>query len=479
MKKVFLLLACACLVFTSCDDFMQLLEDMKTEQESNPNEDNENEDGTDDGKEEENNKEDVELTPDSQKTKLESVGMKLMGMYPAEDFAELNELSRFCEDKYLADEYDWDAFFNRYEEIYEVSVKENETPKGWDYEVVLLLSQCTGTFTLGNTTVLYSDTPADKTVFKFKDMNGKDCSATLTQVGKIQKVYLGHFWENDHHYEGYYDDVTGEWVHNEYVETYNYDVTIGVPEQIKVDMIIGSGKYVEMTFDYEFDISSTGADITTDNATATISIKVADTEAVIEKAHFDAATGKMEFSCKLTKGGQHLASISGSANGKFKVVTEEENDATYQWIESESFGSLSFEADVLGEIQVTGVCPDVVLLFDEYHSDSDWEMGVDNSAEWARVVDRMNEGFEFCVYYDKMSTKQATLEFEPETHHEEGEYWSYYWYDVIPVICFNDGSKYSVEDYFTEDAFALLVESAEDFAQAYEDMFERSIEEEN
>ena len=144
-----------------------------------------------------------------------------------------------------------------------------------------------------------------------------------------------------------------------------------------------------------------------------------------------------------------------------------------------SFGSLSFEADVLGEIQVTGVCPDVMLLFDEYHSDSDWEMGVDNSAEWARIVDRMNEGFEFCVYYDKMSTKQATLEFEPETHHEEGEYWSYYWYDVIPVICFNDGSKYSMEDYFTEDAFALLVESAENFAQAYEDMFERSIEEEN
>ena len=54
---------------------------------------------------------------------------------------------------------------------------------------------------------------------------------------------------------------------------------------------------------------------------------------------------------------------------------------------------------------------------------------------------------------------------------DEWSEYTYFYYDVMPVICFKDGSKYSFEEYFTEDAFSTLTGAAADFVESYGDMF--------
>ena len=51
---------------------------------------------------------------------------------------------------------------------------------------------------------------------------------------------------------------------------------------------------------------------------------------------------------------------------------------------------------------------------------------------------------------------------------------SYSYFDVRPVLVFAaDDSRYSFEDYFTENSFSDLIEAVEDLADDFEKMFDR------
>ena len=44
-------------------------------------------------------------------------------------------------------------------------------------------------------------------------------------------------------------------------------------------------------------------------------------------------------------------------------------------------------------------------------------------------------------------------------------------YFLLPVIVFNDGSRYAFEDYFTKAAFKALIDRVDEFAEEYDDLF--------
>ena len=404
----------------------------------------------------------ADLAPDSQNVKLESVGSKLMALYPAEDYAELSELSKYAEETYFNEKYDWSVFEERYCEVYEDAYLETETMSGFDYEIALMLSQCTGTFTLGTNAATYSASPVDKTILKFRDMDGQQCTATITQVGAVREIYIGHYWDDYYDYE------------YEQKKTDNFYFTIGLPEQIKAEVVLGSGRYVTVTFDYDINISSSGVNVTTDNVTVKTKVKVSDTEMEIENLHYNAATGKAEFKCTVNKGGRSLLTLSGRGNGKIEIVTETDSDGQrYQYVDVKAISSLAFDLDILGEIQLKGDCADAYNLlkdFDEEHEELGWE--TNQIAKWSEMVDDLNKGFDIKMYYDKSSIEQATLKLEPDVDMYESYEGLRYDYDVMPVICFSDGSQFSIEEYFSEDAFSSLIGSAEDFVDSYVEMFD-------
>lgn len=98
-----------------------------------------------------------------------------------------------------------------------------------------------------------------------------------------------------------------------------------------------------------------------------------------------------------------------------------------------------------------------------------------------RHLANFNAKIDCGVYYNGSSTRQATVVFEMDKYFEEA-YWdrngdgvvnsadNYVYYDVLPVIVFGDGSRYTVEDYFTEEAFDKLLDEIEGFEEDYDDL---------
>jgi hypothetical protein len=289
-------------------------------------------------------------------------------------------------------------------------------------------------------------------------MNGKPCSATITQVGKTQEIYVGHYWD--------------DWG-SDPVKTDNYYVRVFLPERITAEVVIGSGQYVTAAFDYDINFSPEGADITTDNVSVKVKAQFSDTEINLTRAHCDALTGKVSFSYNMKKGGRHLMSVSGEGNGKIRVVEETyENGRREQWVEVLSVSNVVLEADILGEIQLKGKCSNGYALYD-YRYENDLSNVVNESARWADIVDEMNTMFDITMYYDRTSMKQAALDLEPDVDIEHWNNSDHYYYYVMPILSFNDGSKYSIEDYFTEDSFSTILDKSNDFLSAYIEMFER------
>ena len=96
----------------------------------------------------------------------------------------------------------------------------------------------------------------------------------------------------------------------------------------------------------------------------------------------------------------------------------------------------------------------------------------------ARYLNNINAKLDLNVYYDNdYSKKQARVEFEMNKYkvdwdpNDDGNYDNDYYYDLMPVIVFNDNSRYTIDDYFTEEAFEHLLEKADGFAADYEELF--------
>ena len=93
-----------------------------------------------------------------------------------------------------------------------------------------------------------------------------------------------------------------------------------------------------------------------------------------------------------------------------------------------------------------------------------------------RHLDNFNAKIKIDVFYDGNNTKQASVEFD--LGKIEYEY-DYYYYDLIPIIVFTDGSKYKIEEFFTENAFGELVDNFLALCESFGELFGLSIEEEN
>lgn len=497
MKKLFLLLACACLMFGACEEFMQLQEEEKVEQEEGKEDDADNE------KEDEKDKEDEDdktgngsggsdssdgsgngsggsgnsggngdtLTPDAQKIKLEAVGNRLLALYPAEDYAELSDLWKHWEASYLIDGY-WDDVITEYETEEDIVIEELiDAEQSVRQEILtFVLASYKGEIVLGESkAVLTRDETASELRLRFVDMEGKPCTAVLTCSGKTTEAFLGKYvdeWRD-------WDDKDKDGDTSEIIRE-EYSATITVPEEIRIDVTLGSGQYATVLIKTSLSIGYGGITFaSTDLISEDITIRISDTEVNIKKAGYSAATGNGQFSYKMTKGGRTLVSADGQANGRFKLFTDTfDYDGTpceYTSIEVLSLSSIVFSVDILNEIQIKGECTDGYALFELYDEDLDNE--TNQSAAWAEVVDDMNECFGIRMYYDNTSTVQADLMLEPDVILDEWSEYTYFYYDVMPVICFKDGSKYSFEEYFTEDAFSTLTGAAADFVESYGDMF--------
>lgn len=442
----------------------------------------------------------AELTPSAQKVKLQDVGKKIMDMCPAEDFNSLAKLMENFSKTYFTETYNWDELSTWFDNAVDTGFKSEEKhgKKGTyvTYEfladLMVILSDHTGLLTLGENSAKVTEYNGTKAVFT---LDGKNYEAVLTSKGKVTNAYFTWNYNSEYTDYGYYDYETDSWVssedliYHENKETLN--ITVGFPEEIVMEITENGSPLATVNAKFSPKFTENGIKPTTDSFSTEFTVKFNGFEYTVNTLKFNGATGKAELGYSLKKDGTTIFSSKATADVKFDITTrtnkwesgEYKEEYTFTTVELISAGNVKAEVDILGEIQARGTCTDVMELIEAYDAfgNAAWgEYPDDNAA--IRALNNVNAKFETGVYYDNGNNKQADIEFE-YVHKKIQEEWDINGDGIInemdffehrgaeAIIVFNDGSKYSIEDYFTEEAFSSIIEHAEAFAEAFADVF--------
>ncbi len=426
------------------------------------------------------------LQPSEQKEKLASVGQKLMDKIPASEWESYSRLvDDFANSIYASEDYDWgtmeDWFETEIREAYnedsKLTIKGNKYTTTWTEDIVILMSNHTGLFTCTEDGVVFSEYKGGtKAVFTLK---GKTYEAEITSSGKVtEAIYV---WESKDSWtaSGYYDPETDEWIETEGdidredIVTVNFK--IGVPEQIEIALKENGSPLATVKMNFTPSFSKDGVDITTDSFSVKTTVSINGYEIVSEKISYDGTTGKAAINGNLKKGGESLFSTSASADVKFSINEEtwedEYGSGSYTYFVVNKASNIDLSMDIIGEIQAKGSCSNAVeatesieQMWDALYSGSSASV-----SEAKRHLDNFNTKININVYYDGTDVKQASIAFDLETY--EDRYDDYVYYDIIPIIVFEDGSKYKIEEFFTENAFGDLVDSFYEFCESFADVF--------
>ena len=125
-----------------------------------------------------------------------------------------------------------------------------------------------------------------------------------------------------------------------------------------------------------------------------------------------------------------------------------------------------------GEVQLDADCPNFKNLYDAamYFEDAD---DIDGANQW---LDEVNKSYTAKLRFDNTSVTQATFELEAM---EENDGWDSYVYTYPVMVFASNDSRYSLDDYFTESAFADLIDAMERLAEQFEDLYGDYFEEED
>ena len=166
--------------------------------------------------------------------------------------------------------------------------------------------------------------------------------------------------------------------------------------------------------------------------------------------------------------------LSADIDKFIKQVNEAANEDGESDIEVDAtmIKEFTMYIDLMGKVQVVGKCDKFEDLHDAYmdieEADDD-----DDFSKYERNVAQLNNAYSVSIHYDNTKTVQANVELEAYEHKADWDE-SYSYFDVRPVLVFAaDDSRYSFEDYFTENSFSDLIEAVEDLADDFEKMFER------
>ena len=394
------------------------------------------------------------LKPDVQKEKLEQVALKMINLFPADEYEDVMEM---CADAItygetiFDDDYDFSEVEDVWEEIGESFFNKKEIS---DYETriffYLFFSNCTGTVEFGKKKATYQESSNTKAIFYGK--NGEKWEAEITPKG-LKKVYLGEWM--DIFYDYYYDWETDDYV--EYWYTDYYNVTVETPSSLTASLKKDGNIIAQVSFTLDHNIGSGGIDPESDYVSFSCELIIDDLKYTATNLTYNAKNGNAEFNSNLYKGGIFIFSESFSGNATY--------DFDEDWyIEDWDGSALSFKFNILGEIQVAGSCSDIKRMEDFVDTD------INSENDLERMVGNMNSLLDLVVYYDGTSAAQATIELEPMV--EFDSYYGDYYYWVEPVIVFEDNSRYLFYEYFNEDDFEYLIKKFERMLDNYQNMAE-------
>lgn len=142
-------------------------------------------------------------------------------------------------------------------------------------------------------------------------------------------------------------------------------------------------------------------------------------------------------------------------------------------------GNATAVVSILNEAQLKGSCSDISAMVHELYN-LEWDSSNIESARQEAAI--YNKYITAGLTYDNATNFVATLEiapyeyessyttdvWNPDTQQYEQKVITNYYYYTEPLIVFtSDGSRFSLEDYFTEENFGGLIESFENLYKIY------------
>ena len=375
------------------------------------------------------------LKPEEQKTKIEETAQHLMETVNAQEFQDLAKTVGTFIDRFYID-YDEDGFADvqkAFEKMYEEInyLKENGSVLEVYYNYMLANFQ--GKVTLGKDKATFSE--YNGTMIEWTDEQNDTWTAELKQVGTVSEFALNPV-------EIPMDTKRAE------PESAKVFIKIGIPEKLTVKAAVNGKNIAAITLTFDVDIDTDDVNISSDGvvmikkgavkvtaevAVDDLTLKVSPIAVDKKIAGTDQSTISLEFNAALYMGEQLVlgANLSAEAIADAEDVLQDIVD-------------VNVLLDVMGEVQVEGDLPSYKGAIDFIRNEA--PKG-DSKEEWERACNGLNDLFDLVVRYDNTTNVQASLEFEAM----EFTYEDAVRYRVSPVIVFNDGSRFGLEEIYTED----------------------------
>lgn len=446
-----------------------------------------------------NQKEVEPLTPVESKSYLQETGIEFMESIKAEDHQNLVDLTYFVGDEFSdfeVDERYVDKVSGIYQESSEASAKApNANVPASVFELVSLCQEIAqngqalttrateiytinagfpdlyGSFTpdYQNNVWTYDASVKDRLEVSFKDNQNQLWVATLKGSKettllhiKTESVYEEHWYGavyNDHDMYDYKLRVPKE---------INFDVTCDGVSVIKLvvksDLALAMDLYESYEYYYDGNQDSSEEEIrlTLDytNLNLDASLNVNGYETIVKNA----VTKKdITASSEIKIAGKSMLRVQSAVAVDIDKLVSNIEDA--ESVEN-SVKSISFEADMMGAVQIKADCPNFKLTFNAIENIVEAEENDYDFREFSNRVSELNGTYDIHVYYEGNNTVQASVELEA---YERQNPWDDVKYnDYRPILVFAaDDSQYQFENYFSESSFSDLIDAFEELINSF------------
>lgn len=392
-------------------------------------------------------------TPEEHKKRLEEISLALIDEVAATNFEEIQDLATYLCVEYSEDNYDYEDLEEWAEECYDALsrtfISESSESDEWSnwtyryYNTIVKFSNYTGKFEAKNGKWKYTE--AKDLSFHVTDDKGNPCVLRLTTSGDTKKAYFGEEWS----YTGSYYDENDKY-------NYGYDIDniyVYVPEKITVSL--EQNKKTLAKANVKIDLSSMSGEefnLTNDKYNVTGEFEFNGYSVELEKCKYAPEKGSA-VAANFKKGSKSLVKASVSAD------LDVSNDNFY--------GSTNnaVSIDVMGEIQIKGtITGDITEMAKELDKAYDNET---NEKVFKEAIEKVNNLFDVKLYYNNSKTASAT--FKLMVFLDDRSYNNLYW-DCELAIVFDDGTSYSVEEFFNEKDFKNVIKAFERLIEDYIDL---------
>lgn len=416
------------------------------------------------------------LSPEDQKQYLEDVALTFMKVTPASDFDTYADLVNYCTEEY--EDYDWDPVADWAEDAWDALLKKrgthNETDsQDWytevlhitDYDALIAASNFTGHFEARNGSWRY--TKASDLQFTFKDETGKECVAKLTTSGG-KEVHLGEISEESSYYE-VYNFQTGKYDFEGEYDVYN--VTIKVPQTIKVELTQAGKTLFTETVNIDLSSLSSNEFVTasTLNISSTTEFSNGYKFNLSQAKYTSGKKAEVAFSVSNSKGTLASVSVSGDIKNLPNYSIEDIVNEDYDDDDFDSTtGDLTYvKVDILDAVHIEGSISNIRNFADNIDEAFEYE---ENKNEMQKYLNKANKLMNAQIYYGNSGICQAEVTLEAVY----ADSWNgRTYYDIMPVLNFSDGSRYSTfEAFFNDDDFAATIKAFERLVNKYCDLID-------